>query len=498
MAPLRRSIAPAFLASSLVLGLAATAQAGSPVAPLPGVNASFAMGPSFGFSSQTEPDGTAYLEIKSDENVSGIEVEINGDNGFHLSKTLSVKAGKSKKLTWKQKGTTVTYQLKMIAGDEQTDFEFEVTRPVISGEVKSFELLSDRADIVDKGHIAYRTSFALSGQELKVYNVDGELIEDSTDNRTIEAGASFELEWNSCDEVFMVYFKGTDDAGRFAEDRRVPWSVGIPHTDVNFDSGKWDVKPNEAPKLDEAFAVLVHELDALDKANKAVNANLSAQLYIVGYTDTVGSASDNKKLSENRARAIAQYFLDKGVWCEVYFAGMGERGQKVKTGDSVDEARNRRANYVIGVQKPAPGGEMPSPGQWRKLADARPRMLQALPELPESYLKYKEKAEAERLARRGGSCAEGASTSSGGGSGGASSGSSDGGGGSGSGGDGGSGGSGASSSGGSDAGGSSEGPPPSGETPSTKKGCSVGDEGQGGALALLALGLFWARRRRGA
>ena len=101
------------------------------LAPALSILASLGLGPSFGFSSQTDPNGTAYLEIKSAEAVRGIEVEVIGDNGFHLNKTINVGAGGSKKLTWKQKGSNVTYQLKLTAGDEQTDFEFEVTRPRI-------------------------------------------------------------------------------------------------------------------------------------------------------------------------------------------------------------------------------------------------------------------------------------------------------------------------------------------------------------------------------
>ncbi|MCA9686917.1 MAG: OmpA family protein, partial [Myxococcales bacterium] len=151
---------------------------------------------------------------------------------------------------------------------------------------------------------------------------------------------------------------------------------------------------------------LVAELDGLERANSALGPNfkdkISASLYIVGYTDTVGNAGDNQKLSENRAKAIAQYFVDKGAWCEIYYAGMGERGLAVETGDSVDEVRNRRALYILGVQKPAGGGQVPPQGAWKKLADARPRMLQKLPELPESYVKYKEEQREKREEKFGG------------------------------------------------------------------------------------------------
>ncbi|MGH2367264.1 MAG: hypothetical protein ACRDI2_03615, partial [Chloroflexota bacterium] len=80
----------------------------------------------------------------------------------------------------------------------------------------------------------------------------------------------------------------------------------------------------------------------------------------------------------------------------------GERGLAVETGDSVDDVRNRRALYILDTQKPPGGGQVPSQGAWKKLADARPRMLQTLPDLPESYVKYKEEQRRKREAKFGG------------------------------------------------------------------------------------------------
>ncbi|MFV8753688.1 OmpA family protein [Nannocystaceae bacterium ST9] len=358
------------------------------------------------YSGQTDESGTAWVELTSDEPLAEVKVKITGSDGSELSKTVSIKANKPTKITWKQKDRQVSYDIEIEANEAFTNGSFEVQKPIAGGKKGAFELLSDRTDIVDRQTIKYKTPFTISSRTLQVFDTDGDLItEKLITDEVIEAGQTFEMKWNTDREVFMIKVTGEDDTGFSYTDTRVPWAVDIPHTEVNFDSGKAIIKPDEEPKVAEAFAVLVHELAGLDKANLAVNGNLSAQLYIVGYTDTVGNGGDNQKLSEDRAKAIAKYFFDKGAWCEIYYAGMGERGLAVETGDSVDEVRNRRALYILGVQKPAGGGAVPSPGAWKKLSDVRPRMLQTLPDLPESYIKYKadqQKKREEKFGTAGG------------------------------------------------------------------------------------------------
>lgn len=440
------------------------------------------------FGAQTDASGTAWVELSADENLNNVKVKITGSDGSGVSKSISIKAGKPAKVTWKQQGREVEYEIEIEANDAHTSGSFSVQKPVSGGKQAPFELLSDRTDIVDHQKIRYKTPFTVTSRELQVYNTDGDLItEKLVTDEVVNAGSTFEMTWSTSDEVFMIKVTGEDDTGYSYTDTRVPWAVDIPHTEVNFDSGKAIIKPDEEPKVAEAFAVLAHELAGLDRANQAVNGNLSAQLYIVGYTDTVGNAADNQKLSEARAKAIAQYFFDKGAWCEIYYAGMGERGLAVETGDSVDEVRNRRALYILGVQKPAGGGQVPSQSSWKKLAEARPRMLQKLPELPESYVKYKEEQRRKREAKFGRGSD---SLSSGGGrddddddddewgkgkldgdSGGSS------------------------SSGGSRTG---DGPSPVGGEPgATKQGCAV-EQPRAGSLGLLAglIGLLGLRRRR--
>lgn len=439
---------------------------------------------SYEFSPQTDAQGKAFLTVTFNEPAEGVEIVIKGDDGSTIKKKPgNVGAGKDVQITWTQKSPQVRYEMELSGEALSGNFTFEIIKAAAKGKVGKLKFMSSREDIVDRHQAKYETSFALTSYDYKVIDDDGDVIASDTVTGGVPAGGTFTVSWKSSANVFMVEVRGEDEHGRFVEDRRVPYSADIPHTEVNFDSGKFDIKPGEVPKLDEALAVAFHELDALDRVNAAVNANLTPQLYIVGYTDTVGDPGKNQKLSNDRAKAIAKYFYEQGFWAEIYYAGMGERGLRVETGDSVDEVRNRRALYLIAFQKPGSGGAIPS--NWSKLAGARGRPANfVLPPLPPQWADFRKKKDKGDDATDSGSDPGDVSSSDGGlGEGDGDGGSSD-------------------LGGGRDAGGdpsaaADDGPPPvEGEPGATKKGCSVAATGSSGPLALGWLVLLALATRR--
>ena len=117
--------------------------------------------------------------------------------------------------------------------------------------------------------------------------------------------------------------------------------------------------------MHEAIEAVAAELRKYRRAMGDASAKLDLQLYVGGYTDTVGDAQDNLKLSQARARSIAEYFKRKGVEIPIMYAGFGERALLVKTPDNTDEARNRRALYIV-ANTPPQGEGFPG-GAWRRL-----------------------------------------------------------------------------------------------------------------------------------
>lgn len=134
-----------------------------------------------------------------------------------------------------------------------------------------------------------------------------------------------------------------------------PWEAPIAHDDVVFETGKWDIKDEEKPKLDAAYEAIA---EGIRRYGKVLEREI--KLYIVGHTDTVGDAASNKVLSLRRAEAIARYFRRKGVTIPILYTGFGEERPLVPTPDETDEPRNRRAEYIISVEDPVPA-------RWQKL-----------------------------------------------------------------------------------------------------------------------------------
>jgi outer membrane protein OmpA-like peptidoglycan-associated protein len=82
------------------------------------------------------------------------------------------------------------------------------------------------------------------------------------------------------------------------------------------------------------------ELDAVAAKLKA-DKNLKAKA--IGYTDCVGSADFNLKLSKNRAEAVKAYLVSKGAAAsQITTDGLGSKNPA-----SDDKAKNRRVEVII-------------------------------------------------------------------------------------------------------------------------------------------------------
>jgi len=272
------------------------------------------------------------------------------------------------------KGKKITFDLKQPAGefryeceargyygsDEDEYFDLSFRFDAFLGGGLAIEVPRDEIDLKNKSLTA-RADRVVGSAHLAVITPDGPIFDEDVDVGENAAGDDLWLEWSGGNsrDVLRLDVTLTDRWGFYSFENIFPWSLEIPHTDINFDTGQHAVRDDEKHKVDSAYK---EAKDVFDRCSKYVEV----RLYIAGYTDTVGPAGDNQGLSERRARSIAQEFRSRGFSGPLYYQGFGETGLAIATEDSVEMEANRRAMYILASRPPARSDNFPR-GNWKKL-----------------------------------------------------------------------------------------------------------------------------------
>jgi outer membrane protein OmpA-like peptidoglycan-associated protein len=207
----------------------------------------------------------------------------------------------------------------------------------------------DHLDL-DKHVLQFKPSRPAGSAELVVIGEDGkEMGTGAATYKNEPADTWLAISWTQPPKarVMMMKLRVVAADGLAATVELIPWSVAVDHEDVNFATDSAVIERAEEAKLDASLAKIAEIVKRSERFMKM-------RLYVAGHTDTVGPDGKNRKLSLDRARAIAKYFRQKGVTLPIAFAGFGEDVLKVKTADGVDERANRRADYVLGPAAGAP------------------------------------------------------------------------------------------------------------------------------------------------
>jgi outer membrane protein OmpA-like peptidoglycan-associated protein len=110
--------------------------------------------------------------------------------------------------------------------------------------------------------------------------------------------------------------------------------LNIP-SDISFDTGRADIKPNMRPILDQ-FA-------------SGLSSQPNTEVRIIGHTDNTGSDAVNDPLSVQRAQAARQYLAAHGVDPNrIVIAGRGERDPVASNTTEGGRAQNRRVEIYLG------------------------------------------------------------------------------------------------------------------------------------------------------
>lgn len=102
---------------------------------------------------------------------------------------------------------------------------------------------------------------------------------------------------------------------------------------INFDTGKFDIKPESQPIIDQIAQLL--------------KDNPELKLSIEGHTDNVGTPQNNKVLSENRAKAVMNAVVSSGIDASrLTSVGWGQERPIADNRTEDGRAKNRRVEIV--------------------------------------------------------------------------------------------------------------------------------------------------------
>ena len=107
---------------------------------------------------------------------------------------------------------------------------------------------------------------------------------------------------------------------------------------IQFETAKWIIKP-------VSFKIL-------DDVAKVLSENTSYLVEIQGHTDNVGKKVANQTLSENRAKAVREYLIKKGIAeTRMTSNGYGDTKPVLPNTTAANKAKNRRVEFVVSFEE---------------------------------------------------------------------------------------------------------------------------------------------------
>lgn len=223
-----------------------------------------------------------------------------------------------------------------------------------SNRVVDFELTDWEFGEEEQRRVRFRADQSIASVELSVRDVDGVQRTEHPSMDSLGAVREYELTWPSRGGSDVLMFSltvvGVDGSSR--QYHYVPWSLGGEVQHLNFAF-------NSAVIAEEDRERLTLEAQRIRDAIEQVGQWVELELYVAGYTDTVGSSSSNRELSRRRAASIAEFFAEQGVSIPLLVQGFGEEVLAVETPDGTRADANRRAVFVLRAGAPPQASQFP-------------------------------------------------------------------------------------------------------------------------------------------
>jgi outer membrane protein OmpA-like peptidoglycan-associated protein len=302
------------------------------------------------------------IVIEPQEAVKSLVVKLKRNDGKTSQVTASgVAAGAKRELRIKQENGRFNYDghFDVVWGSGEKS-SFDMRFALTKVQKLALDLKPENVDL-DARTMSFTINNPAQRAELNIVGKDQKsLLKVNKDFAGAKAGSELVVTWNKPKgQVLYMDLKVYDVAGFWKGVRLTPFSISIPHDDVEFEFGKSNIRPSEEPKLK---ATMGHINANLEKHGTL----LTLKLFVAGYTDTVGSKGSNRALSSSRARSIAQWFRKNGLKIPISYQGFGEDVLAKQTPDETPEPANRRAVYILSSQLPSKSGQIPS-DDWKAI-----------------------------------------------------------------------------------------------------------------------------------
>lgn len=134
--------------------------------------------------------------------------------------------------------------------------------------------------------------------------------------------------------IFKISQRSSKPLEIFTEMKPIQVGMSYRLNDIYFDFNSVELLPESMIVIDEFYGFLVE--------------NPTLTISIQGHTDNVGSEDDNLKLSDDRAKAVYNHLVQRGISPDrLAYKGFGE-SKPIESNDTEDgRARNRRTEFVI-------------------------------------------------------------------------------------------------------------------------------------------------------
>lgn len=197
--------------------------------------------------------------------------------------------------------------------------------------------------IISKGGDKNRITYQGYGSRQPIAENDtkeGRMLNRRTEFKVLKVNPEYNIETGSAKQKLSTILAIPEKEKKEDTSRKLEVGKKIVPNNVSFDVNETTLRPESFPELD-VFVKLMKDVPSLE-------------IEISGHTDNLGSATKNEQLSAQRAKAVLDYLLSKGVdKNRMTYKGYGS-SDPIETNTTIDgRKKNRRIEFK--VLKVAPG-----------------------------------------------------------------------------------------------------------------------------------------------